>query len=387
MATAPRQCDLLKVLADLESSWDAVPWIERRAVAGSLGEVLPQADQHDVGLRLFRLFADDPKWEVRKEIACLLPLLSDDEFAPLAAKLTEDSNGYVRKAAERSFNRRRRGVQEGGRRRGGIVQVFSGLDAIAHMHGNRVAEKVRQLAEQLYDVMAGAAVHELRGILTPLKATAGKLRDEARRPSPNQTAIGNGLDTIAKRLDLLERFINDMRAYSEPVPVERRPARLKEVVTEACNIAIDHLRTSGCDLDRIAASISVDSEITLPVARHYVVAAVRHVLTNAYEAVLAHEDRVGSGRITLEACVVEGTEVRIVVEDNGVGISADDLRELLAFVPGRISKKGNGTGFGLPTAQRYVEAHGGALVIESTENVGTTVSIILPLDGWSEAGK
>jgi signal transduction histidine kinase len=116
-------------------------------------------------------------------------------------------------------------------------------------------------------------------------------------------------------------------------------------------------------------------------------AAVRNILTNAYESVLAREGQVGSGRITLNTSVVEGTEVRIVVEDNGVGISADDLREVRVFIAGRISKKGNGTGFGLPTAQRYVEAHGGTVAIESTENVGTTVSIILPLEGSSEAAK
>ncbi len=124
-------------------------------------------------------------------------------------------------------------------------------------------------------------------------------------------------------------------------------------------------------------------------ARHYIVAAVRNVLTNAYEAVLAREDKACSGRITLDACLVEGTEVRIIVKDDGVGMSADDFREVQAFIPGRISKKGNGrgTGFGLPTARRYVEAHGGTVTIESTESVGTTVSIIMPLDGWSEAAK
>ena len=68
--------------------------------------------------------------------------------------------------------------------------MISGLDEIAHTHGNKFAQKVRQLAGQLYDVMAGAAVHELRGILTPLKETARKLRDEMGRPLPDQTTVG-----------------------------------------------------------------------------------------------------------------------------------------------------------------------------------------------------
>ena len=91
-------------------------------------------------------------------------------------------------------------------------------------------------------------------------------------------------------------------------------------MTEACQIATDHLRASGSDLAQITLSISVDSAITFPMARHYIVAAVRNVLTNAYEAVLAREDQAGSGRITLDACLVQGTEVRIIVKDDGVGI-------------------------------------------------------------------
>jgi signal transduction histidine kinase len=120
-------------------------------------------------------------------------------------------------------------------------------------------------------------------------------------------------------------------------------------------------------------------------ARHYMLAALRNILVNAYEALMAVEAHGESGCITIAVEIVEETEMRVVVTDNGIGISADDLRELRAFVPGRISKKGNGTGFGLPTAQRYVEAHGGALHIESTQNVGTMVLLVLPFQGL-EAG-
>jgi signal transduction histidine kinase len=56
------------------------------------------------------------------------------------------------------------------------------------------------------------------------------------------------------------------------------------------------------------------------------------------------------------------------VQDNGVGINSDDLGQLGAFIPGRTTKKGSGTGFGLPIAQRYVAAHGGSISIDSVEN-------------------
>jgi two-component system, cell cycle sensor histidine kinase PleC len=46
--------------------------------------------------------------------------------------------------------------------------------------------------------------------------------------------------------------------------------------------------------------------------------------------------------------------------------------------------KHDGTGFGLPTARRYIEAHGGTLDIDSQVQAGTKVRIVLPLEAWGE---
>ena len=67
------------------------------------------------------------------------------------------------------------------------------------------------------------------------------------------------------------------------------------------------------------------------------------------------------------------------VTDSGKGINARDLEKLLEFVPGNTSKKHLGTGYGLPIAKRYVEAHGGKLTMLSEEDNGTVVTVLLPL--------
>ena len=57
------------------------------------------------------------------------------------------------------------------------------------------------------------------------------------------------------------------------------------------------------------------------------------------------------------------------------------VRFVVPFVPGGTSKKTHGTGWGLPTAKRKVEDHDGSLAIDSTEDVGTVVTITLPMEG------
>ncbi len=63
-----------------------------------------------------------------------------------------------------------------------------------------------------------------------------------------------------------------------------------------------------------------------------------------------------------------------------MGLSVEELDEVRRFVPGGTSKKTHGTGFGLPIAKRKLEDHGGFLAIDSQEDVGTTVTITLPLE-------
>jgi len=375
MSLIPNHDELAAQLARLEASQSALPWPERRLLAASLHTALLATDDRAVPLRLVQVLADDPKWEVRKEIAALLPHLPDAEFAPIAAKLTEDSNAFVRTSAQRSFDRRRRGQSLAGRRGAGIPDLAAEIELLEATHGRQVARKVRGMSDRLYNFMAGAAVHEIRAILTPLKAAAIRLRTDVGRGELDSKTFADGL---SQRLDLLERFVDQMKAYSEVVPIERTPERLDEVIDEACRLACEPLKYAGDEVEHIHLTVSVDSQATFPMARLYIMGALRNVIRNAYDALLADETSNRTNHITIAAKWRAGGDLLIVIADDGIGINADDLSELLAFVPGRISKKGNGTGFGLPIARRYVEAHGGDLLIESAEGEGTTVTMRLP---------
>ncbi|QNN24035.1 HAMP domain-containing histidine kinase [Planctomycetales bacterium ZRK34] len=77
---------------------------------------------------------------------------------------------------------------------------------------------------------------------------------------------------------------------------------------------------------------------------------------------------------------VDGERIEVVVTDNGMGLSAEELDEVRRFEPGGTSKKTHGTGFGLPIAKRKIEDHGGSLAIDSEEDKGTTVTITLPVE-------
>jgi signal transduction histidine kinase len=72
----------------------------------------------------------------------------------------------------------------------------------------------------------------------------------------------------------------------------------------------------------------------------------------------------------------KGTQVlQIVVEDNGPGISKNNLNKI--FDP-FFTTKTNGTGLGLAMVKRTINKHGGIILVKSTPNDKTTFKLILP---------
>ena len=79
--------------------------------------------------------------------------------------------------------------------------------------------------------------------------------------------------------------------------------------------------------------------------------------------------------ICLEA-FSKGQSVYVRVQDTGSGITEKQLPTI--FEP-FVTYKPNGSGLGLAICNNIIKAHGGDISVESTENVGTTFLISLPL--------
>jgi len=87
------------------------------------------------------------------------------------------------------------------------------------------------------------------------------------------------------------------------------------------------------------------------------------------------------GRVTLTAKAADSALV-IAVRDTGVGISAEDqerIFEEFRQVGTDYARKVEGTGLGLTLTRRFVELHGGEIVVESELGAGSEFRITLPL--------
>ncbi len=87
------------------------------------------------------------------------------------------------------------------------------------------------------------------------------------------------------------------------------------------------------------------------------------------------------GRVALDVhCAPDGSYV-FEVSDTGIGIAPENLGKALqpfGQIDSDLNRKFTGTGLGLPLARELVEMHGGSLSLESTLDVGTTVTVCFP---------
>jgi two-component system cell cycle sensor histidine kinase PleC len=89
----------------------------------------------------------------------------------------------------------------------------------------------------------------------------------------------------------------------------------------------------------------------------------------------------GGGKIRVRAQQGRLGEVALSVRDTGAGMTAADIAVALTpfgQVASRMVANAEGTGLGLPLCQRFAEALGGTLAIESAPGAGTTVTVTLP---------
>lgn len=364
------QAGLERALAQLQAV-DSPPWSERAELASRLSDSLRSIKAPDAlgtASRLLRRLAADEKWEVRKATAESLMHLRTDEFDVLISRLANDSNAWVRKAAERTLARRRRIEQVETKKLQRIEGVLNEYDWFVNKYGQTAADRALRIGERYFEILASAATHEIRGILTSLSGALDRLAADE-RIEPDQRP---NLKKALERVTFLGRVLDDMKGYAQEITCEFQRENLRDIIDAAIELVDDKLRPTERDLSQIMLDNQVPDFISVDASRHQLVQVFANVVRNAVEAT---ED---DGRVQLAAELRDEGQVELHVTDDGVGMSADEVKD--AFMPFKTSKKNQGgTGFGLPIAKKLVEAHGGTITMRSAEDEGTTVIITLPV--------
>ena len=227
-------------------------------------------------------------------------------------------------------------------------------------------EHFKQLEE--LSKLTGELAHEIKNPLSTIKVNLELAMEELKGPSKNDQTAARALKKITvvqKETDRLEQILDGFLRYVSRPELQLASVNINELLSDMVDFyspqAYSHSITIRQGLSSEPLICKVDASMLKQV--------VLNLFINAQQAMNnGGELMIRTGR--------QKESVMIQISDTGRGIAADKLSDI--FKP-YCSFRLSGTGLGLATAKRIVEAHNGTITVDSEPGKGTLFTIRLPL--------
>lgn len=231
------------------------------------------------------------------------------------------------------------------------------------------AELHQQLADRYkeFAALAGGLAHEIKNPLSTIRLNMELLAEELGDASENpreRRALAK-IATVERECQRLQDLLDNFLSFAKPAEVRLEVTSLNQAVERVLDFmapkAAEHRIEIVRYLDPNLPSVRLDRE-----SFH---AALLNLVLNADQAMpeggqlMARTKRVGPDLVALDLI------------DTGCGMDAKTLAKIFQVF---YSTKRGGSGLGLPTTRKIVEAHGGRLRVQSEVGRGTQFTLELP---------
>ena len=206
--------------------------------------------------------------------------------------------------------------------------------------------------------MAAVIAHEVRNPLAGIRGAVQTIGAQLPPDGRNSVMVKE----IVTRIDSLNEMMKDLLLFARPPQPRPRPTDIVPLVQMTASLLREDpaLRGVHIDVAGSAPAIAADAEMLKIV--------FQNLLVNSAHAMG------GRGRIRVDVST-EDSACLVAFRDDGPGIPPE-VREKI-FTP-FFTTKSRGSGLGLPTAKRLIEAQNGAIAIDCPPEGGTTVTVTLP---------
>jgi C4-dicarboxylate-specific signal transduction histidine kinase len=220
--------------------------------------------------------------------------------------------------------------------------------------------------------LAASIAHEVNQPLAAVVANADACVAWLGLEIPNLVEARAAADRATQGATRASEVIGRIRSLINKTAIERSLVQVNEVIGEVIALA-----------DRQASTneVSVVTELTpnLPLIfgdRIQLQQVILNLMLNGIEAMTGVRDR--SRRLLIRSQMQDPSQIRVSVEDCGVGVKTENISRL--FEP-FFTTRSQGIGMGLAISRSIVEAHGGRLWAESTGSRGSVFQFTLPVGG------
>lgn len=245
--------------------------------------------------------------------------------------------------------------------------MFESLDE-APRSDEAAAGRAETYAE--FAALVGSLAHEIRNPLSSIRLNMELLAEDFETPlGDRQTQARDRrarakIDLVRQECDRLQRLLDDFLDFARQERLELEPGSLNDEVGQLLDFFQPRATEAGVELVRF-----LDPELpAVRIDRETLRSAVLNLLINAVQAMEA------GGQLVVRTRPA-GLGVLLELIDTGPGMDPETLAKAFrAFY----STKQGGSGLGLPTSRKIIEAHRGSIDIETAPGRGTKVAIWLP---------
>jgi len=345
---SPAFLDLAELLAHANEGWE-IGYVMETGSASFVGDVATR----------FGALPGGP-WNTPATSAFVLPIASPGEQRPIGILVAGISPGQVFDASYQQF----------------LELVAAALaTALTNVRAYQAAqERANALAEldRAKTAFFSNISHEFR---TPLTLSLGPLEmllSDTQHPLvPEQrTQVELIHRNALRQLKLVNTLLNFARIEAGRVDASYMPTNLAQLTRDLGSAFQSAIEKAGLQLivecPPLPERVYVDQDMWEKI--------VLNLLSNAFKFTF-------EGFIRLALQPVEGG-VALIVQDTGIGMHETDVSHLFERFYRAHSARARtreGSGIGLALVQELVRLHGGSIAVQSTEGVGTTFTIRLPL--------
>ncbi len=226
----------------------------------------------------------------------------------------------------------------------------------------------QMLREQYSELakLAGSLAHEIKNPLSVIRMNMDLLAEDLPPgESARERRIRQKVDIVQQQCTRLENLLNDFLRFARLTQLELTPGNLNDIVMSVLALFEPKAREQDIEiityLDPALPTILLHSE-TLH-------AAILNLVKNAFEAL-------SKGGHLVARTYVTASGVALDLIDDGCGM---DDRTAMRMFEAFYSTKSGGSGLGLPTARKIIEAHGGTIHVQSDVGRGTKFTLEFPV--------
>jgi len=243
----------------------------------------------------------------------------------------------------------------------GVLEVFEDLTPLRDLQARmQQSASLAALGE-----MAAHVAHELRNPLAGVQGFAQFLQEDLGEGHPAKKIA----DKIISGVHDIDHIASRLLEFTRPMTPQVAPVDLVAVLGSEVDLARSEAERSGKEIT--VELVLPEEHIKVACDGSLIKQAVLNLLKNSIHAVTVS----GTIRILLRWDLLRN-RVRISVEDNGSGISEENLPKI--FNP-FFTTRTKGTGLGLAMVKKIVDAHHGSITVNSTTGGGTTFTLELPI--------